>query len=84
MRFIDVRASDGKVPSVNHILDRQRSLARIAAPAVIARFGDAYRLTRTLSGYGFDLSGEISNKIAAGYPRRHRQPLALRIRLSNG
>src|SRR5690554_4492537 len=70
MSLVDVRAPHGQVPRIDDVLYDQRALARFAAPTVVAGLGDADREFAAMRVHRFDLTGEISNKIAAWNPRR--------------
>src|SRR5690606_13831279 len=84
MGFVDMRTAHREIPGIHHVLDGEGSGARFAAPGMVVGLGDPHRITAAAGLERFDLAGEISNKIAAGNPRRKGQCLALRIRLFDG
>src|SRR5690606_33247916 len=84
MCFIDVGTAHGKVPGVDHVLHHQRPLAWSATPGMVAGLADFHRTALALGADGFDLTGEISNKIASGNPGRKGQHLPLRVGIQHG
>src|SRR5690606_3674228 len=84
MGFINVGTAHGKVPGINNVLYRKGPFTRRATPGMVSRLVHLHGLGPVAGGNGFDLASKISNKIAAGTPRREGKCMPLRVEMHYG
>src|SRR5882672_5076894 len=76
---IEVRAAHREVPRVYLVAHAERPGDRLRAPGVLVDLLESHRAVTAPGIYGNDVTREVPNHVAAGGPRREREPLPRRI-----
>src|SRR5699024_6151604 len=82
MAFVQMGATNRKIPCIYGVFNEQCATAWLTYPSMVATFGYGYCFILTGSLDGFHLAGKVSNQVAARYPGRYEQFLALWVGLA--